>query len=62
MRKPGIPRLIEALMRRGFEGSNQITLGPQSSHAGTRIFVLDPAAAIRDVLVISRLDHRVRLG
>jgi hypothetical protein len=49
-------------MRRGFEGSDQATLGPQSSHADTRIFVLDPAAVIRDVLVTARLDYRARLG
>jgi hypothetical protein len=50
VRKPGILRLIGALMRRGFEGSSQATLGLQSSHADTRsrIFVLEPAAAIRD--------------
>jgi hypothetical protein len=38
VRKPGILRLIEALVRRGFEGSSQAALGLQSRHAGTFLF------------------------
>jgi hypothetical protein len=61
VRKPGILRLIGALMRRGFEGSSQATLGLQSSHADTRsrIFVLETCGGNQTT---GRLDHRARLG
>jgi hypothetical protein len=40
-RKPGIPRLFDALIRPGFlSGSNHVTFEPQSSRADTKSRIL----------------------